>query len=107
MGFESSALFVSETPQDTALAGETDRQAMGMQNPSYFFQKPLFRAAFEPNSKESEGDSYNPYPTSPHTHICSSDILNRKLTWVLTLSPAALCPVQVVKASLEHGKGGL
>ena len=107
MGFESSALFASETPQDTGLAGEKDGQATGMQNPTYSFQKPLFRAAFEPNSNESKGDSYNPYPTSPHTHICSSDVLNRKLMWVLTLSLAALCPVLVVKASLEHGKGDL
>lgn len=84
-----------------------DCQAMAMQNPTYFFHKPLFCEAFELNSKESRGDSYNPYPTSPLTHTCSSDILNEKLMWLLTLSLAALCPVQVVKASLEHGKGNL
>lgn len=46
-----------------------DCQAMAMQNPTYFFHKPLFCEAFELNSKESRGDSYNPYPTSPHTHV--------------------------------------
>lgn len=84
-----------------------DCQAMAMQNPTYFFHKPLFCAAFELNSKESRGHRYNPYPTSPHTYICSSNVLNEKLIWLLTLSLAALCLVQVVKASLEHGKGNL
>ena len=71
-----------------------------------FFQKPLFHAASQPNSKESEGDRYHSsYPASPHAHISSSDVSNGKLMGVLTLCLAALCSVQAVKASLERGKG--
>lgn len=108
-GMDPRALHCLELrlPRGEGWQERQDCQAMAMQNPTYFFHKPLFCAAFELNSKESRGDSWNPYPTSPHTHICSSDVLNEKLMWLLTLSLAALCPVQVVKASLEHGKGNL
>lgn len=90
-------------PRQEGWQERQDCQAMAMQNPTYFFHKPFILC----NSNESREDSYSPYPTSPHTHICSSNILNEKLMCLLTLRLAALCPVQVVKASLEHGKGNL
>lgn len=75
---------------------------MAMQNPTYFFHKPLFCATVK-----SPEETVTVPTRQVLAHTCSSDVLNEKLMWLLTLSLAALCPVQVVKASLEHGKGNL